>query len=96
MVWSAQTSTSGATQFIFQATWVPSPALAALTSTPALTLKWPTNASGYHVQYATNLASPINWQRLSGNPTTNSGNLQQTVGQSLGSRAFFRLSIALP
>jgi hypothetical protein len=95
MVWSAQTATSGATQFIFQATWVPSPVLA-LTSTPPLTLKWPTNASGYHVQYATNLASPINWQRLSGNPTTNAGNLQQPVGQSLGSRAFFRLSTTLP
>jgi hypothetical protein len=95
MVWSAPTTTSGATQFIFQATWVPSPVLA-LTSTPALTLKWPTNASGYHVQYATNLALPINWQRLSGNPTTNGGNLQQPVGQGLGSRAFFRLSNTLP
>ena len=95
VVWSAQTATSGSTQFIFQATWVPSPVLT-LTRTPALTLKWPKNASAYHVQYATNLALPTDWQRLSGNPTTNAGNLQQPVGQSLGSRAFFRLSTALP
>ena len=95
MVWSAQTASSGATQFVFQATWEPSPVLS-LVRTPALTLAWPTNASAYHVQYATNLAPPINWQRLGGSPTTNADTVQQPVGQSLGSEAFFRLSTAPP
>jgi len=41
---------------------VPAPVLT-MVQTPGLALEWPTNASGYHVQYATNLLSPVVWQR---------------------------------
>jgi hypothetical protein len=58
--------------------------------------EWPTNAGGYHVQYATNLLSPVVWQRFSGNPATNAGNFHQTIGQPVGNTAFFRLSTGSP
>jgi hypothetical protein len=95
MVWAAQTSVSGSTQFVFQATWVPSPVLT-LVNTSGLTLQWPTNASAFHAQYSTNLAPPIVWQRLDGNLMTNSGNFEQTISQSIGGTAFFRLSTSAP
>jgi len=65
---------------------VPGPVLTVL-QTPGLALEWPTNAVGYHVQYATNLLSPVVWQRFSGNPATNAGNFHQTIGQPVGRAA---------
>jgi hypothetical protein len=50
---------------------------------PGLALEWPTNAGGYHVQYATNRLSPVVWQRFSGNPATYAGNFHQTIGPAL-------------
>jgi hypothetical protein len=61
---------------------VPAPVLT-MVQTPGLALEWPTNASGYHVQYATNLLSPVVWQRFSGNPATNAGNFHQVIGPAL-------------
>ncbi len=52
--------------------------------TPGLALEWPTNADGYHLQYTTNLLSPIIWQRFSGNPAINEGNFHQTIGPPVG------------
>ncbi|HXR03172.1 MAG TPA: hypothetical protein VN836_00515 [Verrucomicrobiae bacterium] len=80
---------------VFEATWVPAPVLTVV-QTPGLALEWPTNASGYHVQYATNLLSPVVWQRFSGSPTTNAGNFYQIIGQPVGNAAFFRLSTGSP
>ena len=65
---------------------MPGPVLTVL-QTPGLALEWPTNAVGYHVQYATNLLSPVVWQRFSGNPATNAGNFHQTIGQPVGRAA---------
>jgi hypothetical protein len=48
------------------------------------------------VQYATNLLSPVVWQRFSGNLATNAGNFHQTIGQPVGRAAFFRLSTGSP
>jgi hypothetical protein len=59
-------------------------------------LEWPTNAVGYHVQYATNLLSPVVWQRFSGTLATNAGIFHQTIGQPVGNAAFFRLSTGSP
>jgi hypothetical protein len=81
--------------YVFEATWVPAPVLTVV-QTPNLALEWPTNAGGYHVQYATNLLSPVVWQRFSGNPSTNAGNFHQTIGPPVGNVAFFRLSTGSP
>ena len=68
-------------------TWVPGPALT-MVRTPGLALEWPTNAGGYHVQYATNLPSPVTCRMnrvfrmnfslsLSLNPQLSTNDLQQ-------------------
>lgn len=95
LVWAALSGSSAPTQFVFQATWIPSPSLTLL-NTSGLTLQWPTNAAAFHVQYTTSVAPPITWQRLSGTPSTNSVYLQQSIGPSLGGAAFFRLSTGAP
>jgi hypothetical protein len=95
MVWTGQANPNSPVWYVFEATWVPGPVLTVV-KTPGLALEWPTNAGGYHVQYATNLLSPVVWQRLSGNPATNAGDFHQTIGQPAGSAAFFRLSTGSP
>jgi hypothetical protein len=95
MVWSAPANPSSPVWCVFEATWVPAPVLTVV-QTPGLALEWPTNAGGYHVQFATNLLSPVVWQRFSGNPTTNAGNFYQAIGPPVGSAAFFRLSTGSP
>jgi len=94
LVWQAQNQTNYV-QFIYEATWVPDPVLS-LTTAAGLALEWPTNAVGFHAQYATNLAPPVIWQRLGGSPTTAFGNFRQTIVPNLGNAAFFRLSTNSP
>lgn len=94
LVWQAQNLTNYV-QFIYEAFWVPDPVLS-LTTNSGLALEWPTNASGFHAQYTTNLVPPINWQRLGGSPTTASNNLRQIIGPSPGSAVYFRLSTSDP
>ncbi len=81
--------------YVFEATWVPAPVLTVV-PTPGLALEWPTNAGGYHVQYATNLLSPVVWQRFSGTLATNAANFHQDIGPPVGNAAFFRLSTGSP
>ena len=95
MVWTTPANPSSPVWYVFAATWVPDSVLTVV-QTPGLALEWPTNAGGYHVQYATNRLSPVVWQRFSGSPTTNAGNFHQTIGQPAGSAAFFRLSTGGP
>jgi hypothetical protein len=95
MVWTTPANPSSPVWYVFAATWVPDSVLTVV-QTPGLALEWPTNAGGYHVQYVTNLLSPVVWQRFSGSPTTNAGNFHQTIGQPAGSAAFFRLSTGGP
>ena len=95
IVWTGQANPDSPVWYVFEATWVPAPVLTVV-QTPALALEWPTNAGGYHVQYATNLLSPVVWQRFSGNPVTNAGNFYQAIGPPVGSAAFFRLSTGSP
>jgi hypothetical protein len=61
-----------------------------------LALEWPTNTPAFHVQYATNLAAPVQWQPLPGILTTNAENIQAILPPALGSSAFFRLSTGAP
>jgi hypothetical protein len=86
MIWTAPANPSSPVWYVFAATWVPDSMLTVV-QTPGLALEWPTNADGYHVQYATNLLSPVVWQRFSGNPSTNAGNFHQTIGPPTGSAA---------
>jgi hypothetical protein len=95
MVWTTPANPSSPVWYVFAATWVPDSVLTVM-QTPGLALEWPTNAGGYHVQYATNLLSPVVWQRFSGNQATNAGNFHQTIGPPVGSAAFFRLSTGSP
>ena len=95
LVWTAPANPSNPVWYVFEATWVNSPVLTVVQNS-GLTLEWPTSAVGFHVQYATNLLSPVLWQRWSGNPLTNSGNFYQAVGQPVGNAAFFRLSTGNP
>jgi hypothetical protein len=95
MIWTAPANPSSPVLYVFAATRVPAPVLTVV-QTPGLALEWPTNAGGYHVQYATNLLSPVVWQRFSGTLATNAGNFLQAIGQPVGSAAFFRLSTGSP
>jgi len=96
LVWSAPANPSTPTWSIFEAAWLASPALTVVSGSSGLSLEWPTNASAFHLQYTTNLAPPVVWQRLSGAPTTNSGSLYQVIPQNIGRTAFFRLSTGAP
>ena len=96
LVWAAPANPSSPAFEIFEATWVAGPALAVLPANPGLALEWPTNASIFHVQFATNLAPPVVWQPLSGTLTTNSGNFYQVIPQDIGGTVFFRLSNSVP
>lgn len=72
------------------------PVLAIANTAPTCDLNWSTNATGFHVQYTTNLAAP-NWLALVGGTTTNGAFIHQTVNPAtLGSRANFRLSNTAP
>ncbi len=96
LVWTAPSNPSSpVVWYVFEANWVPAPVLTVV-QTPGLALEWPTNAGGYHVQYATNLISPVVWQRFGGSPTTNAGNFHQIIGPPDGSAAFFLLSTGSP
>jgi hypothetical protein len=95
LVWTGQANPNSPVWYVFEATWVPAPVLTVV-QTPALALEWPTNAGGYHVQYATNLLSPVVWQLFSGTLATNAGNFYQIIGPPVGSAAFFRLSTGSP
>lgn len=96
LVWAGPADPASPTFEIFEAFWVASPALSVVPGSSGLALAWPTNASIFHVQYATNLTAAVDWQRLSVTVTTNSGNFYQGVPQNLGGTAFFRLSTGVP
>jgi hypothetical protein len=96
LVWAAPANQSSPAWEIFEATWIASPALTVVPGSPGLALEWPTSASAFHTQYATNLAPAAVWQRLSGTITTNSANFHQAITQNLGRTAFFRLSTGAP
>ena len=61
-----------------------------------LQVSWPTNAIGFHVQYATNLTPPIVWQALSGSISNNGISFQQSLSTITNNPAFFRLSPVSP
>jgi hypothetical protein len=96
LVWAAPADPSSPAFEIFEATWVAGPDLVILPANPGWALEWPTNASSFHVQYATNLAPAVVWQPLIGLLTTNSGNYYQVIPQNIGGTAFFRLSNSTP
>ena len=96
LVWAAPADPSSPTFEIFEAAWIASPALSVVPVSSGLALAWPTNATLFHVQYATNLTAAVNWQPLSGAVTTNSGSFYQDISQNLGGTAFFRLSTGAP
>jgi hypothetical protein len=96
LVWSAPANPSTPMWSIFEAAWTASPALTIVAGASGLALEWPTNASAFHVQYATNLAPTVIWQRLNGTPTTNAGNFHQVLAQTIGQTGFFRLSTSAP
>lgn len=56
----------------------------------SLIFSWPSDATGYTLQYTTNLASPILWQTVSPAPTVVSGMYYVTNTIGAGNR-FFRL-----
>lgn len=95
IVWATQTNANNPGWAVFEATWVPAPVLMVVQS-PNLALEWPTNASGFHVQVATNLQSVIVWQRLGGNPSINGTNFYQPLVSATGGAEFFRLSTGTP
>jgi hypothetical protein len=76
------------------------PAVSAITTPPRLTvarsgtnmiLTWPTNATGFTLQSATNLASPVGWSTVSPLPVVVNG--QNTVTNAIsGPRKFYELS----
>jgi len=74
----------------------PSPALAIVPTRGGYNLKWTTNATGFHVQVATNLDSPIIWQALGGSAQAVGGVYSEYTGPDFGSAAFFRLSTGSP
>jgi hypothetical protein len=96
LVWSAPANPSTPTWSVFEAAWIASPVLTIVSGASGLALEWPTNASTFHVQYATNLAPTVTWQRLSGTPTTNAGSFHQVLSQTVGRARFFRLSTSAP
>jgi hypothetical protein len=96
LVWSAPANPSTPTWSVFEATWIASPVLTLVAGSSGLALVWRTNASAFHVQYATNLAPAAIWQRLSDTPTTNSGNFYQVISQNIDRARFFRLSTSAP
>jgi hypothetical protein len=76
---------------------VPNPVLVAVPGSPGnYTLNWPTNATGLHVQYATNLSKSISWQALGGNVATNGAFFNQSTTNAAGSTLYFRLSNGTP
>jgi uncharacterized repeat protein (TIGR03803 family) len=69
---------------------VVSPQLTSISSGPNLILKWPTTATGFVLQSATNLVSPV-WTTNSPAPVVVNG--QNTVTNPIsGTQQFFRLS----
>ena len=60
-----------------------------------LQVNWPTNAIGFHVQYTTNLASPMVWQALS-SISNNGGSFYQSLTSVVAKSAYFRLSLVSP
>jgi hypothetical protein len=74
----------------FQLEQVP-PQLTIIRSGTNVTLTWPTNATGFTLEFATNLVSPIFWNTNSAAPVVING--QNTVTNPIsGTRMFFRLS----
>jgi uncharacterized repeat protein (TIGR03803 family) len=67
------------------------PQLTIILSGSNVTLTWPTNATGFTLEFATNLVSPIFWNTNSPAPVVING--QNTVTNPIsGTRQFFRLS----
>jgi len=70
---------------------LPSPALALQFSNNAAMATWPTNALGFILQSATNLAPPVAWVPVAATPVVENG--QYVVTNPLvGGQMFFRLS----
>jgi hypothetical protein len=67
------------------------PQLTIIRSGTNVTLTWPTNATGFTLEFATNLVSPIFWNTNSPAPVVI--NRQNTVTNPIpGTHQFFRLS----
>jgi len=96
LIWAAPANPSSPEWEIFEATWIASPGLAVVPGNPGLALEWLTDASNFHVQYATNLTPSVIWQRLGGTVTTNSGNFHLLIPQNIGRTVYFRLSTGTP
>jgi|ERR1017187_8107016 hypothetical protein len=54
-------------------------------------VSWPSIATGYHLQSATNLVSSVTWSNVTQMPVTNSSQLSVLVPIS-GNQKFFRLT----
>jgi len=72
------------------------PVLAMVSARGGYALQWPTNATGFHVQVATNLSPTIAWQALGGSAQVVGGNYSEFLGQDFGNIAFFRLANVSP
>jgi uncharacterized repeat protein (TIGR03803 family) len=82
---------AGGSGTVFRLTVVPDPpVLTIFSSKTNLVLTWPANATGYHLQFTTNLLSPV-WTTNSFTPVLVNG--QNTVTKPIsGTQQFFRLS----
>jgi uncharacterized repeat protein (TIGR03803 family) len=67
------------------------PQLKLLPSASNITLTWPASASGFTVQFATNLAPPVRWTAVSPQPVVING-LNTFTNPISGAQKFFRLS----
>ena len=77
---------------MYMASWVVNPTLFIVPESATFALEWHTNATGFHVEYTTNLNSTADWHALVGVLTTNGANFRLTTAQNLGNAAYFRLS----
>src|SRR5207244_9493226 len=96
--WAIQMYDSGS-QFDLWSVW--STQITELITTPQLLLaikptgtnvmlSWPSGFPSYHLQFATNLASPVVWSNISQSPLTNGNQLFIALPISAG-KQFFRL-----
>ena len=92
VVWDAPEESGSSSWYVYEAKWVTTPTLLLVPEAAGLALEWRTNFTGFHVEYATNLAPSAVWGRLAGSATPVGGYFHQSIGQALGGTAFFRLS----
>jgi hypothetical protein len=74
---------------VFQLSF-PLPVLAIVPDGTNVLLKWPASPGGFHLQTATNLASPVGWAGIPSAPVIVNG-LNTVTNPSIGSQQYFRL-----